>query len=142
MRIEYRCSDGSRTLARWPSIALLHWLGRSRPRPVIENPQPFTPYVVRAPIPSDTHPLFLTLVCAECESRWNRRPPLDLVAPVPTPQQPRDDSFHFPPGGQAYQDRCLVFLRFLREAGDIVDLRIEDDREETAEDAKRMLGLE
>jgi hypothetical protein len=30
----------------------------------------------------------------------------------------------------------------LREAGDIVDLRIEDDREETAEDDKRMLGLE
>jgi hypothetical protein len=29
MRIEYACKDGSRTIAKWPSMALLHWLGRS-----------------------------------------------------------------------------------------------------------------
>jgi len=28
MRIEYTCKDGSQTLALWPSMALLHWLGR------------------------------------------------------------------------------------------------------------------
>jgi hypothetical protein len=31
MRIAYSCNDGSRTLALWPSMALQHWLARSRP---------------------------------------------------------------------------------------------------------------
>ena len=45
MRIEYTCADGSRTLAKWPSMALLHWLGRSHPTRPIENPEPFKLYV-------------------------------------------------------------------------------------------------
>ena len=39
MRIEYTCEDGSRTLVLWPSMALQHWLGRSRPTRPIENPE-------------------------------------------------------------------------------------------------------
>ncbi len=113
MMIEYRCADGSRTVARWPSIALLHWLGRTRPMPRIENPEPFKPYIVASPVPGDTDPLFLTLVFAACESRWNRQPPFEVI----------------PPGGQAYQDRCLDVLRWLHEIGDIVALEIEEDRE-------------
>jgi hypothetical protein len=31
-------------------MALQHWLGRSRP---IENPEPFTLYLVRPPVPND-----------------------------------------------------------------------------------------
>jgi hypothetical protein len=31
MRIKYTCKDGSRTLALWPSMALLHWIGLSFP---------------------------------------------------------------------------------------------------------------
>lgn len=31
MRIEYTCEDGSRTVALWPSLALLYWLGRAYP---------------------------------------------------------------------------------------------------------------
>jgi hypothetical protein len=46
MRIEYTCADGSRTLAKWASMALLHWLGRSQPTRPIENPEPFKLYVV------------------------------------------------------------------------------------------------
>src|SRR5438270_593777 len=65
MRIEYTCADGSRTLALWPSLALLYWLGRSYPRPVIANPEPFKLYVVRSPVPADEHEWFLTLVYAE-----------------------------------------------------------------------------
>ena len=69
MRIEYTCKDGSRTLALWPSIALLHWLGRSRPICPIEDPEPFKVYVVGPPVPSDGHKMFLTLVYAEIERR-------------------------------------------------------------------------
>jgi hypothetical protein len=38
MRIECTCKDGSQTLALWPSMALLHWLGRSIPMRPIQNP--------------------------------------------------------------------------------------------------------
>jgi hypothetical protein len=46
MRIKYTCEDGSQTLATWPSMALLHWLGRSYPTRPTENPAPFRLYVV------------------------------------------------------------------------------------------------
>ena len=78
MRIEYTCEDGSRTVASWPSMALLHWLGRSHPRPEIENPEPFKIYVVGSPVPSDDNEMFLTLVYAEIERRWNKTPPFEI----------------------------------------------------------------
>jgi hypothetical protein len=65
MRIEYTCEDGSKTLALWPSMALLHWLGRSQPTRAIENPELFKFYVVGPPVPGDNHKMFLTLVYAE-----------------------------------------------------------------------------
>ena len=46
MRIKYTCEDGRLTLATWPSMALLHWLGRSYPTRPTENPAPFRLYVV------------------------------------------------------------------------------------------------
>src|SRR5262245_2295043 len=100
MRIEYTCADGSRTLALWPSMGLLHWLGRSRPRPVIENPEPLKIYVVGPPFPSDGHEMFLTLVYAEIERRWNKTPPFEVMPPD------RDQEH----GGAAYQARCLEIL--------------------------------
>jgi hypothetical protein len=113
--IGYTCADGSRTMARSPSIALLHWLGRAQPRPVIENPQPFVPYVVGPPVPSDGHPLFLTLVYAEIERRWNRTPPFEVMAPDAGADE----------GGEAYQARCMEVLRWLHAEGDIVELVME-----------------
>jgi hypothetical protein len=83
MRIEYTCEDGSRTVALWPSMALLHWLGRSRPSVPIENPEPFKVYVVGPPVPSDDHPMFLTLVYAEIERRWNKTPSFEIEPPNP-----------------------------------------------------------
>jgi hypothetical protein len=114
MRIEYTCADGSRTLALWPSMALLHWLGRSRPRPVIENPESFKIYVVGPTMPSDGHELFLTLVCAEIERRWNKTPPFEVMVPDP-------DAEH---GGAEYPTRCLEILRWLHTEGDITKLAI------------------
>lgn len=95
MRIEYTCEDGSRTVASWPSMALLHWLGRSRPPHPIENPEPFKFYVVGPPMPGDNHELFLTLVYAECERRWNKTPPFDIIPPLSEEEH----------GGNAYQTR-------------------------------------
>jgi hypothetical protein len=114
MRIEYTCEDGSRTLASWPSMALLHWLGRSYPTPHIENPQPFQFYVVGTSIPSDDDEIFPTLVYAEIERRWNKAPPFEI-------EPPDSKRKH---GGKKYQTRCLDILRWLHAEGDIRSLEV------------------
>jgi hypothetical protein len=114
MRIEYTCEDGSQTLATWPSMALLHWLGRSRPAPPIENPEPFQFYAVGPPVPGDDHELFLTLVYAEIERRWNKTPPFEIEPPNPKEKH----------GGKEYQARCLEVLRWLHAEGDITSLKV------------------
>ena len=114
MRIEYTCKDGSRTLAKWPSMALLHWLGRSRPIRLVENPEPFKIYVVGPPVPSDENEIFLTLVYAEVERRWNKTPPFEIVQPNPEKKY----------GGKTYQARCLEVLQWLHAEGDITSLEV------------------
>ena len=96
-RIEYTCEDGTKTVAAWPSMALLHWLGRSLPHRPIKNPKPFKLYVVGTSIPSDDQELFLTLVYAEVERRWNKTPPFEIIPPHPQRKH----------GGKKYQARCL-----------------------------------
>src|SRR5947209_15222624 len=118
MRIDYTCADGSRTLALWPSMALQHWLGRSRPTRLIENPELFKLYVVGAPVPSDDHAMFLTLVYAEIERRWNKTPPFSIEPPSSKEQH----------GGGNYQARCLEVLRWLHAEGDITRLQIAPER--------------
>jgi hypothetical protein len=117
MRIEYICEDGSRTLAKWPSMALQHWLGRSRPIRPIENPEPFKLYVVGPPVPSDDNQIFLTLVYAEIERRWNKTPPFEIVPPDPKKNH----------GGEKHQERCLEILRWLHAEGDITSLEITEE---------------
>ena len=114
MRIEYTCEDGSRTVAMWPSLALQHWLGRSRPTPHIENPEPIKIYVVGPPVPSDDNRIFLTLVYAEVERRWNKTPPFDIEPPNPKKKH----------GGKKYQARCLEILQWLQIEGDNTSLEI------------------
>jgi hypothetical protein len=114
MRIEYTCEDGSKTIALWPSMALQHWLGRSRPTVAIENPEPFKLYVVGPPVPSDDNRVFLTLVYAEIERRWNKTPPFDIEPPNPKKKH----------GGKEYQARCLEILRCLHAEGDISILEV------------------
>ena len=106
MHIEYTCKDGSKTLALWPSMALLHWLGRSRPSRPIENPKPFKIYIVGSPFPGDDHDMFLTLVYAEIERRWNKMLPFEIAPPNRKRKH----------GGKKYQDRCLEILQNLRLA--------------------------
>jgi hypothetical protein len=114
MRIEYTGEDGSRTLALWPSMALQHWLGRSRPIVPIDNPEPFKVYVVGPLVPSDDHEMFLTLVYAEIERRWNKTPPFEIESPNPKKKH----------GGQQYQARCLEVLQWLHVEGDITSLKV------------------
>lgn len=117
MRIEYTCKDGSRTLAAWPSMALLHWLGRSRPTHPIENPELFTAYVVGPPVPGDDDEMFLTLVYAEIERRWNATLPFEIEPLAPEKKH----------GGKKYQDRCLDVLRWLHAEGDITKLVVSEE---------------
>src|SRR5438552_962275 len=117
MRIEYACEDGSRTLARWPSMALLHWLGRSYPTRPIENPEPFQFYAVGSPVPGDDQEVFLTLVYAEIERRWNKTPPFAIVPPNAREKH----------GGQEYQIRCLDILRWLHAEGGITTLEVSSE---------------
>jgi hypothetical protein len=117
MRIEYTCKDGSRTLALWPSMALLHWLGRSLPTRPIENPQPLTFYVVGGPVPGDDHEMFLTLVYAEIERRWNKTPPFAMEKPNPKKKH----------GDKKYQARCLEVLQWLHAEGDITSLAVSSE---------------
>ena len=114
MRIEYTCADGSQTLAKWPSLALLYWLGRSQPPRPIENPKPFTFYVLASTLPSDDHQMFLTLVYAEVERRWNKTPPFEIEPPNPRRKH----------GGKKYQVRCLEVLQWLHDEGDITSLKV------------------
>jgi hypothetical protein len=114
MRIEYTCQDGSRTLALWPSMALLHWLGRSYSTRPIENPEPFKFYVVGSSMPSEDDEMFLTLVYGEIERRWNKTPPFAIE----TPNQKRKH------GGKKYQARCLEILRWLYSEGDLTRLKV------------------
>ena len=117
MRIEYTCENGSRTLAHWPSLALLHWFGRSHPRRPIENPEPLKFYVVGSPVPSDDHQMFLTLVYAEVERRWNKTPPFEIEPPNPKKKL----------GGKKYQARCQEVIQWLHVEGDITRLVISPD---------------
>lgn len=98
-------------------MALLHWLGRSHPTRPIENPEPFKLYVVGPPVPSDDHKMFLTLVYAEIERRWNKTPPVEIVPPNPKMKH----------GGKKYQARCLEILRWLHAEGDIKTLEVSEE---------------
>jgi len=95
-------------------MALLHWLGRSRPTVPVEDPEPFKIYVVASPVPSDDHEMVLTLVCAEIERRWNKTPPFDI-------EPPNSKRKH---GGKKYQARCLEVLRWLHVEGEIARLAV------------------
>jgi hypothetical protein len=77
-------------------------------------PEPFQFYVVGPPVPGDDHPMFLTLVYAEIERRWNKTPPFEV-------ETPDLEESH---GGTKYQARCLEILRWLHDVGNITSLAV------------------
>ena len=58
--------------------------------------------------------MFLTLVYAEIERRWNKTPPFEILAPNPKKKH----------GGRKYQARCLEVLHWLHAEGDIKTLEV------------------
>ena len=90
---------------------------RSHPRPQIENPKPFTIYVVGSPIPSDDAEVFLSLVYAAIERRWNKTPPFEIEPPNAMKKH----------GGKKYQALCLDVLKWLHAEGDITSLEISSE---------------
>ena len=58
--------------------------------------------------------MFLALVYAEVERRWNKTPPFDIDPPNSKEKY----------GGQQYQARCLEILQWLHAEGDITKLVI------------------
>ena len=83
----------------------------------IDNPEPFQFNVVGPPVPSDDYPMFLTLVYAEVERRWNKTPPFEIEPPKPTKKH----------GGKKYQARRPEVLRWLHAEGDITRLVLSPD---------------
>ena len=58
--------------------------------------------------------MFLTLVYAEIERRWNKTPPFEI-------EPPNRKIKH---GGKKYQGRCLEVLQWLHAEGDIMSLEV------------------
>jgi hypothetical protein len=69
------------------------------------------------PLPGDDHEVFLTLVYAEVERRWNKTPPFEVEPPNPRKKH----------GGREYQARCLEVLRWLHAEGDITSLEVSSE---------------
>jgi hypothetical protein len=84
---------------------------------MIENPEPFKIYVSPSPVPSDGDEMFLTLVYAEIERRWNKSPPFEIEKPNAKKKQ----------GGNKYQARCLEILQWLHAEGDINSLEVSSE---------------
>lgn len=129
--LQYKCKDGSTTVANTASVGLLHWYGRIVPTKPIENPRPFTVYVVSTRMPSPYDPLFLPLVVAGLERNYGKSPPIPEhlleAAHYSTLNDLdfRDVEKHLKKGTPViveYESVCLEILRWLQELGEITDM--------------------
>jgi hypothetical protein len=111
MGIEFSMTNGSRTVAIRPSLALMYWLGHHMPHELPKTiPSGVVVTVTETRVPSPGHPQFLTLVLACIERLWNKQPPLpDQMPNVSDP---------------GYEGVCESILRWLSREGDITQLTI------------------
>lgn len=130
--LQYKCKDGSRTVAATASVGLSHWYGRTIPMKPIENPRPFEIYVVGAPRPGPYDPLFLPLVVAALERSFGKAPPLAEHLLDPEHGKTLDAYGNFraverdlQKGVAAvveYEAACLQILHWLKEQGEITEM--------------------
>jgi hypothetical protein len=129
--LQYRCKDGSRTVAATASIGLLYWYDRVTPRTPIENPQPFEVYVERRPMAGPYNPLFLSLVVAGLERTYGKAPeiPQHLLEPAHYKKLAKagsgDMEKHLKKGTPEiveYEQVCLGILNWLKEQGEITEM--------------------
>ena len=71
----------------------------------------------KRPVRGDDHEMFLTLVFAEIERRWNKTPPFEIVPPNPKKKH----------GGKEYQARCLEVLQWLHAESNITSLEVSSE---------------
>ena len=130
--LQYRCKDGSRTVAATASMGLLHWYGRIMPHKAIENPKLFEFYVVSEPRPGPYDQLFLPLVVAGLERTFGKAPriPEHLHDPAHYERFPKEFDFgdiekllkKGVPEIVEYEQVCLDILYWLQEQGEITEM--------------------
>jgi hypothetical protein len=126
--LQYKCKDGSFTVAKSASIGLMYWYGRIVPPEPIENPEPFSIHIVQTSIPFPYHPLFMSLVVAALERTFGAAPaiPEHLLEPAFCERIGRleftDVEKHLKektPEVVEYEQACLDILNWLQERGEI-----------------------
>jgi hypothetical protein len=131
LKIEYWCEDGSRTVTRTASLALLHWYGRNYGFSIRTASIP--------PLPSPYSNTFLSLLVERIETLSGKLP-LDLkfvpdVANLSSQIggidwiEEVEERFD---GGDVevikYENYCLALLKWLVVHGDIVELLLDGKR--------------
>jgi hypothetical protein len=134
--LQYKCKDGSSTVAATASIGLMHWYGRIIPTKPIENPKPFEVYVVRTPVPMPYAPQFLPLVVAGLERTYGKAPeiPAHLFDAAHYEKFPKQLGFHGVedllkegvPEVVEYEQVCLDILHWLKEQGEITKMLLNE----------------
>jgi hypothetical protein len=133
--LQYKCKDGSMTVAKSASIGLMYWYGRIVPQKPIDNPQPFSVHIVATTIPFPYEPLFLSLVVAGLERTFGSAP--DVAAHLLEPEYCKrlgrldyeEVEEHLKKGTTdvvAYEQACLDILNWLKERGEITLLAINE----------------
>jgi hypothetical protein len=133
--LQYKCKDGSVTVAKSASIGLMYWYGRIVPQKPIENPQPFSIHIVATSIPFPYDPLFLSLVVAGLERTFGTAPeiPSHLLEASFCERigklDFKDVEKHLKEGASEiveYEQACLDILNWLKERGEIVSMAIDE----------------
>jgi hypothetical protein len=128
--LQYKCKDGSSTIAATASMGLLHWYGRITPTKPVENPQPFEPYLVGT-ITAPYSPQFLPLVVAGLERTFGTAPeiPQHLHEAAHYKKLARLDfqavEKHLKKGTPEiveYEQACLDILNWLKDRGEITQM--------------------
>jgi hypothetical protein len=130
--LQYKCKDGSRTVAATAAIGLSHWYGRTIPTKPIEDPKPFGIYVVGAPLAGPYDPLFLPLVVAALERGFGKAPPVASHLLDPKHGETLKSRGDFRAVARdlrqgvaevvEYEETCLQILRWLQEQGEITEM--------------------
>ena len=134
--LQYKCKDGSVTVASTASIGLMYWYGRITPQEPIENPEPFSIHIVRTSVPFPYHRLFLSLVVAGLERTFGSAPeiPAHLLDPEHAKKLPKGLDFpsvekHLKTGTPEiveYEQACLEILNWLKERGEITAMLLNE----------------
>jgi hypothetical protein len=133
--LQYKCKDGSLTIAKSASIGVMYWYGRIVPQPPIENSEPLSIHVLQTSIPAPYHPLFMAIIVAGLERTFGAAPAIaeHLLEPSFCAKIDRLDvaavEKHLQkktPKVVEYEQACMDILNWLKERGEITHLAINE----------------